>query len=187
MTHNTREWARAPDLILSTPPVGSLALRPVTRQELKKFGVGSYRDRRGCGCYRPAHGRVHGWLYGSSAERSEDCVKPQTITAQRLTRARTQLLLNQPFFGTLCLRLNLALGSLPTRLPTPPGSSITPPSWINSIRRNSRERSLKKSCTARWDTTAAAANAIQNSGMKPRTWPSTLFCSETVSRSLPER
>ncbi|MGO9271766.1 MAG: DUF2201 family putative metallopeptidase [Terriglobia bacterium] len=38
----------------------------------------------------------------------------QTTTAQRLTRARTQLLLNQPFFGTLGLRLKLVPGSLPT-------------------------------------------------------------------------
>jgi DNA repair exonuclease SbcCD ATPase subunit len=30
-------------------------------------------------------------------------------------------------------------------------------------------RSPTKSCTAHWDTTAAAANAIQNSGMKPPT------------------
>ena len=38
----------------------------------------------------------------------------QTTTTQRLTRARTQLLLNQPFFGTLGLRLKLVPGSLPT-------------------------------------------------------------------------
>jgi predicted metal-dependent peptidase len=35
-------------------------------------------------------------------------------TERKLTRARTQLLLNQPFFGTLCLRLKLTPGSLPT-------------------------------------------------------------------------
>ena len=28
-------------------------------------------------------------------------MSPQMTTAQKLTRARTQLLLNQPFFGTL--------------------------------------------------------------------------------------
>jgi predicted metal-dependent peptidase len=33
---------------------------------------------------------------------------------QKLTRARTQLLLNQPFFGTLCLRLKLMAGAVPT-------------------------------------------------------------------------
>ena len=33
---------------------------------------------------------------------------------RKLTRARTQLLLNQPFFGTLCLRLKLVPGAVPT-------------------------------------------------------------------------
>jgi hypothetical protein len=34
---------------------------------------------------------------------------------QKLSRARTQLLLNQPFFGTLCLRLKLVpMPSFPT-------------------------------------------------------------------------
>jgi hypothetical protein len=32
----------------------------------------------------------------------------------KLTRARTELLLNQPFFGTLCLRLKLVSGPVPT-------------------------------------------------------------------------
>jgi predicted metal-dependent peptidase len=35
-------------------------------------------------------------------------------TERKLTRARTQLLLNQPFFGTLCLRLKLAPAAVPT-------------------------------------------------------------------------
>ena len=33
---------------------------------------------------------------------------------QRLVRARTQLLLNHPFFGTLAVRLKLLPGELPT-------------------------------------------------------------------------
>jgi hypothetical protein len=34
---------------------------------------------------------------------------------EKLCRARTQLILNQPFFGTLCLRLKLvAMPSFPT-------------------------------------------------------------------------
>jgi predicted metal-dependent peptidase len=41
-------------------------------------------------------------------------MKTQNSTEQKLTRARTQLLLNQPFFGTLCLRLKLVSGSVPT-------------------------------------------------------------------------
>lgn len=36
------------------------------------------------------------------------------VIERKLTRARTQLLLNQPFFGTLCLRLKLVPGVLPT-------------------------------------------------------------------------
>jgi predicted metal-dependent peptidase len=38
----------------------------------------------------------------------------QSGTQLKLTRARTQLLLNQPFFGTLCLRLKLMPGGVPT-------------------------------------------------------------------------
>ncbi len=38
----------------------------------------------------------------------------QTTTVQKLTRSRVQLLLMQPFFGTLCLRLKLLPGDLPT-------------------------------------------------------------------------
>jgi predicted metal-dependent peptidase len=41
-------------------------------------------------------------------------MRPQTVVDLKLTRARTQLLLNQPFFGTLCLRLKLVVGELPT-------------------------------------------------------------------------
>jgi predicted metal-dependent peptidase len=41
-------------------------------------------------------------------------MKPQSAIERKLTRARTQLLLNQPFFGTLCLRLKLVAGELPT-------------------------------------------------------------------------
>lgn len=37
-----------------------------------------------------------------------------TATQLKLTRARTQLLLNQPFFGALCLRLKLIPGPVPT-------------------------------------------------------------------------
>jgi predicted metal-dependent peptidase len=37
-----------------------------------------------------------------------------TTTAQKLTRSRVQLILKQPFFGTLSLRLKLIPGNLPT-------------------------------------------------------------------------
>jgi predicted metal-dependent peptidase len=38
----------------------------------------------------------------------------RTNTVQKLTKSRVQLLLLQPFFGTLCLRLKLVPGHLPT-------------------------------------------------------------------------
>ena len=39
---------------------------------------------------------------------------PRTTTAGKLTKARTMMVLGQPFFGTLVLRLKLVPGSLPT-------------------------------------------------------------------------
>ncbi len=39
----------------------------------------------------------------------------RTATAQKLTKSRVQLLLLQPFFGTLCLRLKLVPDHLPTK------------------------------------------------------------------------
>jgi predicted metal-dependent peptidase len=41
-------------------------------------------------------------------------MKQERSLERKLTRARTQLLLNQPFFGTLCLRLKLIQGGVPT-------------------------------------------------------------------------
>lgn len=38
----------------------------------------------------------------------------QNSTKRKLTRSRTQLVLNQPFFGALFLRLKLVPGSVPT-------------------------------------------------------------------------
>lgn len=40
--------------------------------------------------------------------------QPQRTTAQKLTASRVGLLLGQPFFGTLALRLKLVAGSVPT-------------------------------------------------------------------------
>jgi predicted metal-dependent peptidase len=41
-------------------------------------------------------------------------MRSENSLERKLTRARTQLLLNQPFFGTLCLRLKLVPGGVPT-------------------------------------------------------------------------
>jgi predicted metal-dependent peptidase len=51
---------------------------------------------------------------------------------QKLTRARTQLLLNQPFFGTLCLRLKLMSGPVPT-MATDGRRIAYNPAFVNSL------------------------------------------------------
>jgi predicted metal-dependent peptidase len=52
--------------------------------------------------------------------------------ARKLTRARTQLLLNQPFFGTLCLRLKLMAGPVPT-MATDGRRIVYDPGFVNSL------------------------------------------------------
>jgi predicted metal-dependent peptidase len=59
-------------------------------------------------------------------------MRAQSAVEQKLTRARTQLLLNQPFFGTLCLRLKLMPGSRPT-LATDGTRIIYNPSFVDSL------------------------------------------------------
>src|SRR6516225_2697955 len=50
----------------------------------------------------------------------------------KLTRARTQLLLNQPFFGTLCLRLKLMSGAVST-MATDGRRIVYDPAFVNSL------------------------------------------------------
>jgi predicted metal-dependent peptidase len=52
--------------------------------------------------------------------------------ARKLTRARTQLLLSQPFFGTLCLRLKLMTGAVPT-MATDGRRILYDPAFVNSL------------------------------------------------------
>ncbi len=52
--------------------------------------------------------------------------------ARKLTRARTQLLLSQPFFGTLCLRLKLIAGAVPT-MATDGQRIVYDPAFVNSL------------------------------------------------------
>jgi predicted metal-dependent peptidase len=61
-------------------------------------------------------------------------VKPShTPTAQKLTRARVQLLLAQPFFGTLSLRLKLIPGSLPT-MATDGSRIVYNPAFVDQLK-----------------------------------------------------
>jgi predicted metal-dependent peptidase len=59
-------------------------------------------------------------------------MKYQSATDRKLTRARTQLLLNQPFFGTLCLRLKLVAGELPT-MATDGRSILYAPAFVDEL------------------------------------------------------
>jgi predicted metal-dependent peptidase len=54
-------------------------------------------------------------------------------TVQKLTRARVQLLLMQPFFGTLCLRLKLMPGDLPT-MATDGSRIVYNPAFVNQLK-----------------------------------------------------
>jgi predicted metal-dependent peptidase len=61
-------------------------------------------------------------------------VKPShTTTAQKLTRARVQLLLAQPFFGTLSLRLKLIPGTLPT-MATDGSRIVYNPAFVDELK-----------------------------------------------------
>lgn len=57
----------------------------------------------------------------------------QSPLARKLTRARTQLLLNQPFFGTLCLRLKLMKGAVQT-MATDGRRILYDPAFVNSLK-----------------------------------------------------
>jgi predicted metal-dependent peptidase len=69
-------------------------------------------------------------------------VKPShTTTAQKLTRARVQLLLAQPFFGTLSLRLKLIPGSLPT-MATDGSRIVYNPAFVDQLKAPELEGTL---------------------------------------------
>src|SRR5271157_4274071 len=53
--------------------------------------------------------------------------------AQKLTRARVQLILSQPFFGTLSLRLKLITGTLPT-MATDGSRIVYNPSFVDQLK-----------------------------------------------------
>ena len=56
-----------------------------------------------------------------------------TTTAQKLTRARVQLILSQPFFGTLSLRLKLIPGDLPT-MATDGSRIVYNPAFVDQLK-----------------------------------------------------
>ena len=60
-------------------------------------------------------------------------MKLEGSTERKLTRARTQLLLNQPFFGSLCLRLKLEPGPVPT-MATDGKRILYNPAFVDSLK-----------------------------------------------------
>src|SRR5262249_43552999 len=52
--------------------------------------------------------------------------------SRKLTRARTQLLLSQPFFGRLCCRMKLMTGAVPT-MATDGRRIVYDPAFVNSL------------------------------------------------------
>ncbi len=62
-------------------------------------------------------------------------------TAEKLTRARTRLVLDQPFFGTLSLRLKLMPGSLPT-MATDGLRIVYNPVFVNQLKPTELEGTL---------------------------------------------
>ena len=65
----------------------------------------------------------------------------QMTTEERLTRARTRLVLDQPFFGTLSLRLKLTPGSLPT-MATDGTWIVYSPVFVNQLKTAELEGTL---------------------------------------------
>ena len=59
-------------------------------------------------------------------------MRSESTLERKLTRARTQLLLNQPFFGTLCVRLKLMTGPVPT-MATDGRRILYDPGFVNSL------------------------------------------------------
>ena len=57
----------------------------------------------------------------------------RTTTVQKLTKSRVQLLLLQPFFGTLCLRLKLVPGHLPT-MATDGSRIVYNPAFVDQLK-----------------------------------------------------
>lgn len=66
---------------------------------------------------------------------------PHTTTAQKLTRARVQMILVQPFFGTLCLRLKLIPGDLPT-MATDGSRIVYNPAFVDELKPSELEGTL---------------------------------------------
>jgi hypothetical protein len=90
----------------------------------------------------------------------------------------------RPFFGTLCLRLKLVPGDLPT-MATDGSKIVYNPDFVEQLEPAELEGTLAHEVmTARWATNAAVTPAIGNSGTKQQTSLSILFSTQTASLFL---
>jgi predicted metal-dependent peptidase len=83
---------------------------------------------------------------------------------QKLTRARTQLLLTQPFFGSLCLRLKLLPGPVPT-MATDGRRILYSPSFVESLNPAELEGSLAHEVVH-----VALGHHCRRGEREPKTW-----------------
>ncbi|MGH9568904.1 MAG: vWA domain-containing protein [Candidatus Angelobacter sp.] len=83
---------------------------------------------------------------------------------RKLTRARTQLLLNQPFFGTLCLRLKLAPADVPT-MATDGNRIVYDPAFVNGLKPVELEAVLAHEVLH-----CALGHHCRRGGRDPRLW-----------------
>src|SRR5579864_5753000 len=100
----------------------------------------------------------------NARSRNGDCMKRENGLERKLTRARTQLLLNQPFFGTLCLRLKLVSGTVPT-MATDGKHIVYSPDFVSSLQPSELEAVLAHEVLH-----CALAHHCRRGSRDPRLW-----------------
>jgi len=108
--------------------------------------------------------------------------------AEKLTKARVRLILSQPFFGTLSLRLKLVPGSLPT-MATDGARIVYNPAFVDELSPAELEGTVAHEVMhcALGHQCRREARDQQNSGTVRPISPSTRFCWPMVSRFPPGR
>jgi predicted metal-dependent peptidase len=91
-------------------------------------------------------------------------MRHENSVEQKLTRARTQLLLNQPFFGSLCLRLKLSSGPVPT-MATDGRRILYSPSFVESLNPAELESTLAHEVVH-----VALGHHCRRKEREPKTW-----------------
>src|ERR1700747_2223863 len=102
--------------------------------------------------------------------------------AVRIQKARTALLLDHPFFGSLLFRLaGRASGSIQT-MATDGVSLFYNPAFVETLNAAELAGVPTKSCTRHFSITGVAETVIENAGLWHATMPSILYSSLLDSR-----